>query len=119
LLRRVWRLPFHGGVGFSQLSQNMQGMLRRIGAGEFGGGGRGAGGGGRWVDGGRGYTATERDPGGGIEIVRYDTATGKRDVLMSAARLTPPQIGKPLQFSESAASADGTLMLFATNGRPP
>ena len=102
----------------AQLSQNMQDMLRRISAGEFGGGGRGAGAVGRWVDGGRGYTATERNPPGGLEIVRYDTATGTRDVLMTTVQLTPPQLGKPLQFSDNTASADGTRMLFATGGRP-
>jgi dipeptidyl-peptidase-4 len=102
----------------AQLSQNMQNMLRRIGAGEFGGGGRAAGAGGRWADGGSAYTATERTPGGGIEIVRYDTATGRRDVVMTTAQLTPPQLGKALQFVESTPSADGTRVLFATNGRP-
>ena len=104
---------------WAQLSPNMQEMLRRIHTTqEFAGGGRGAGAGGRWVDGGRGYTVTERAPAGGSEIVRYDTATGRRDVLMTAAQLTPPQLGKPLQFSDYAASADGGRMLFATNGRP-
>jgi dipeptidyl-peptidase-4 len=103
----------------AQLSPNMQDMLRRIHTTqEFGGGGRGAGASGRWVDKGQGYTATERAPDGGVEIVRYDTATGRRDVLMTAAQLTPPDLGKPLQFSEYSASADGTRMLFATNGRP-
>src|SRR5512139_3280221 len=104
---------------WAQLSQNMQDMLRRIHTtSEFGSGGRAAGAGGRWVDGGRGYTTTERAPAGGAEIVRYDTATGRRDVLMTTAALTPPQLGKPLQFSDHAVSADGTRMLFATNGRP-
>jgi dipeptidyl-peptidase-4 len=102
----------------AQLSQNMQDMLRRISSGEFGGGGRGAGSGGRWVEDGQGYTTTEQNPNGGVEIVRYDTATGARDVLMTTAQLTPPQLGKPLQSSDSASSADGKRMLFATNGRP-
>lgn len=103
---------------WAQLSQNMQDMLRRIHTTqEFSGGGRGAGAGGRWVEGGRGYTATERAAEGGTEIVRYETATGRRDVLMTAVQLTPPQLGKPLQFSDYAVSADGTRLLFATNGR--
>jgi dipeptidyl-peptidase-4 len=101
----------------AQLSQNVQDMLRRIGAGEFGAG-RAPGGGGRWVEGGRGYTAVERNPAGGADLVRYDTATGERTVLMSAAQLTPPQLGKPLQFSDYAASADGRRVIFASNGRP-
>ena len=102
----------------AQLSQNMQDMLRRINSGEFGGGRGGPGSGGRWVDGGQGYTSTERNAGGGSEIVRYDTATGKREVLMTVAQLTPPQLGKPLQFSDNTSSADSRRMLFATNGRP-
>ncbi|MCU0255528.1 MAG: DPP IV N-terminal domain-containing protein, partial [Vicinamibacterales bacterium] len=103
----------------AQLSAGTQDMLRRIHTTqEFGGGGRGAGAGGRWVDGGTGYTAAERASGGGTELIRYDTATGRRDVLMTAAQLTPPALGKPIQFSDYAMSADGRHLLFATDGRP-
>ena len=105
---------------WAQLSQNMQDWMRRLNSPEFsgGGGGRGGrggrgGGGGRWVDGGKGYIATERG-----EIVRYDTATGNREVQMSSAELTPPALGRPLQFGEYTASADGSHLLFATNPRP-
>src|SRR5512142_711233 len=103
----------------AQLSQNMQDWLRRVNSPEFSGG-RGAGGRGgrggpdsRWVDGGAGYTAAERG-----EIVRYDTATGSRQVLMTAAQLTPPQLGAPLAFGEYTSTAEGKHMLFATNPRP-
>ena len=103
----------------AQLSANVQDVLRRIHTTqEFGAGGRGAGGGGRWVEGGAGYAAIERTADGVTELVRYDTATGRRDVLMTAAQLTPPALGKPLQFSDYAISADGRRMLFAVNGRP-
>jgi dipeptidyl-peptidase-4 len=102
----------------AQLSPNMQDMMKRLAAGDFGGGRRGPGAGGRWVDGGQGYVAMERSPDGGSEIVRYETATGKRTVLMTAAQLTPPQIGKPLSFGEPASTADGKVMLFSTNPRP-
>ena len=82
----------------AQLPANMQDILRRIHTTqEFGAAGRGAGAGGRWVDGGAGYAAVERTPDGAAELVRYDTATGRRDVLMTAAQLTPPALGKPLQ----------------------
>jgi dipeptidyl-peptidase-4 len=104
----------------AQLSQNMQDMLRRINSPEFSGAGGGRGGiaiGGRWVDGGQGYTRNERNPKGGSEIVRYDTATGKREVLMSMEQLIPPQLGKPLQFSEYTSSDDAKQVLFATNPR--
>jgi dipeptidyl-peptidase-4 len=102
----------------AQLSQNMQDMLRRISSSEFGGGRGGAGAGGRWIDGGQAYTSTERNAGGASEIVRYDAATGRREVLMTAEQLTPPQLGKPLPFSENTSATDGNHMLFATNGRP-
>src|ERR1043166_8562585 len=72
----------------AQLSSNMQTMMRRIDSGEFGGG-EARGGGGRrgargsgqrrWIDGGRGYITTERG-----DVVRYDTATGERQILISA-----------------------------------
>jgi dipeptidyl-peptidase-4 len=104
----------------SLLSQNMQDILRRINAGEFGGPGggrRGGPGGGRWVDGGLGYVNIERNPKGGSDIVRYETATGKREVLLSAEQLTPPALGKPLVFTEYTPSADGKHVLFGTNGR--
>jgi len=102
----------------AQLSSNMQSMIRRINSGEFGdnvrgGDTRGARGGGqrKWVDGGRSYTSTERG-----ELVRYDTATGKREVLMSAKELTPPKIERPLSPAEASLS-NSNQMLFATNPR--
>ena len=102
----------------AQLSENMQDILRRIHTTqEFGAAGRGAGAGGRWVDDGAGYAAVERTSGGASELVRYDTATGRRDVLMTAAQLTPPALGKPLQVGDYARLADGRRMLFATSGR--
>src|SRR5512135_563306 len=92
-------LPAH--PAWAQLSKNMQEMLTRIGAGEFGaGGGRTAGSSGRWVDGGQAYVATERTSDGATELVRYDTATGQRQVVMTATQLTPPQLGKPLQVAD-------------------
>src|SRR4051812_33887805 len=97
----------------AQLSSNMQTMIRRINAGEFGG--DGGGGGARagvqrqWIDGGSGYTSIERG-----DLVRYDTATGKRVVLMTAKQLTPPGLERALQPDESTRS---NAMLFATNPR--
>lgn len=109
----------------AQLSTNLQEMIRRVNSSEFRsgsaggrGGRRGASGrGGQWVDGGAGYTRAERNPDGGRDIVRYDTATGARTVLMSAKELTPPQLGRPLEFSGYEASADGSQFLFATRPR--
>jgi dipeptidyl-peptidase-4 len=109
-----WAVP-----AAAQLSTNMQEMLRRVNSGEFGGAGarRGAGPGARWVDGGRSYERVERNPGGGSEIVGYDTATGRREVVMTIEQLTPPQLGRPLQFSEYAWSADGKRLMVAVDPR--
>ncbi len=104
----------------AQLSSNMQAMIRRIDSGEFGGearggtrGGRGARGGGqrRWIDGGRGYVMTERG-----DVVRYETATGKREVLFPGKALTPPGLERALTPGESTFSNSNRL-LFAANPR--
>jgi len=68
------------------------------------------------MDGGQSYSVVEPAPGGaGREIVRYDPATGKPDVLVSAEQLTPTQIGKPLAFAEYTWSDDGKKLMVATN----
>jgi dipeptidyl-peptidase 4 len=102
----------------AQLSSNMQSTIRRIDSGQFGGGARGGGGGRgarggerRWLDGGNGYSTMERG-----DLVRYDTATGKREVLLSAKELTPPKLERALQPIDSS-STNKNLLLFATNPR--
>ena len=95
----------------AQLSQNMQDWMRRINAGEFGAGGRG--GGGRWMDGGKAYAITEPASGGGTRSVRIDTATGARQVLPPEPPNTPPGGGRA---TAAGTSADGTKLLFSTNG---
>jgi dipeptidyl-peptidase-4 len=111
----------------AQLSKSMEDWMRRLNSPEFSGGaaargGRRAGFGGsqRWVDGGNGYSAIERS-GNGNEIVRYDTATGARQVVMSTQQLTlsaqnlpSGQPSQPLQFTQYSSSTDGRLILFAT-----
>lgn len=64
----------------------------------------------RWMDDGVTYTTVEAG-----EIVRYDAATGKRDILISKAQLTPPQTAKPLAINDYAWSADGKKLLVMTN----
>jgi dipeptidyl-peptidase 4 len=121
-LKRFTLVLALGGLPlFAQLSANMQDWMRRLDSGEFAGGaggrggrgGRGGGGGGNWVDGGKGYTAMERG-----DLVRYDTATGARTVVFTAAQLTPPELGHALAGGPVSASADGRRLLFETNPRP-
>jgi dipeptidyl-peptidase-4 len=98
-------------IAAGQPTEKLQSSLQRIfNSNEFSGGGRGGGGrrgggaGTRWIEGGRAYAAIEAG-----EIVRYDTATGKREVWVSAAQLAQKQ---PTDF---AWSADGKKLLIATN----
>ena len=70
----------------------------------------------RWLDGGAGYTTLERAEGGrGRDIVRYDTETGRREVLVPAARLVPPGDSAPLDIEGYEWSPDGTKLLIFTN----
>jgi dipeptidyl-peptidase-4 len=71
----------------------------------------------RWLDDGAFYTTVE--PSTAVkdaeDIVRYQTATGKREVLVSAAKLIPPGAKDPLLFENYAWSKDKSRMLLYTN----
>ena len=72
----------------------------------------------RWLDGGSAYTTVETAAGGrGREIVRHETATGARSVLVSAAQLTPPGDSVPLALANFAWSPDASKLLVFTNTR--
>ncbi len=74
----------------------------------------------RWLAGGAAYTTLERvpAPGRGRDIVRYDAATGAREVLVAAARLVPPGDSAPLAIENYAWSADMSRLLIYTNSQP-
>ena len=89
----------------AQPSEKLQAMLQRIfNSGEFagrGGGGRGGrGGGARWIEDGQAYATVEQG-----SIVRYDTATGARSVLVSSEHA----------ISDYAWSSDGGKVLALEN----
>src|SRR5271163_3339472 len=71
----------------------------------------------RWLDGGAFYTTVE--PSAAVkdaqDIVRYQTATGRRDVLVSAAKLIPAGEKVPLAFENYAWSKDKSRLLLYTN----
>jgi dipeptidyl-peptidase-4 len=71
----------------------------------------------RWLDDGAFYTTVE--PSTAVkdaeDIVRYQTATGKREVLVSAAKLIPPGAKDPLSFENYAWSKDKSRLLLYTN----
>jgi len=73
----------------------------------------------RWTADGKGYTALERSTSahGGRDIVRYDAASGKREVIVSAERLMMPGGKEPLEVQNYQWTADGRRLLIFTNGQ--
>ena len=70
----------------------------------------------RWIEGGAAYTTVEpAATGHGREIVRYETATGARSVLVTARELTPAGDSVPLDFDDYTWSADRSKLLLFTN----
>jgi dipeptidyl-peptidase 4 len=71
----------------------------------------------RWLDDGAFYTTVE--PSAAVkdaqDIVRYETATGKREVLVSAAKLIPAGEKVPLAFENYAWSKDKSRLLIYTH----
>ena len=72
--------------------------------------------GGEWFGAGDSYLALEPSTTpNGTDIVRYQTATGVRDVLVSAARLIPVGAKDPLPVEDYSFSPDGHQLLIFTN----
>ncbi|SPF44152.1 Dipeptidyl peptidase IV [Candidatus Sulfotelmatobacter kueseliae] len=73
----------------------------------------------RWLNGGTSYTTLEPSAKaeGARDIVRYDTATAAREVLVAASQLTPPGSDKPLAIEGYDWSADMKRVLIFTNSR--
>ncbi len=72
----------------------------------------------KWLDDGSGYTTLEpAQDGKGRDIVRYDPASGKREVLVAASRLVPPGATDPLGIDDYSWSKDGARLLIFTNTR--
>ena len=71
-----------------------------------------------WQNGGDDYTILEPSAGGkGMDIVAYDTGSGKRSVLVSAAQLTPQGAAGPLSIDDYSWSPDKKKLLIFTNTR--
>jgi len=75
----------------------------------------------RWLDGGVAYTTVEPSSAypntEAKDIVRYDTATGARMVLVSASRLVPTPQAKPIRIDDYVWSKDNKRLLIYTNSR--
>ncbi|MFC1660184.1 S9 family peptidase [Gemmatimonadota bacterium] len=72
----------------------------------------------RWLDEGR-YTTLEASTRvrGGTDIVVYDAASGRREVLVSAAAMRPEGTNDPLEIEDYVWSPGGTKLLIFTNTR--
>ncbi|MBO0721531.1 MAG: DPP IV N-terminal domain-containing protein, partial [Blastocatellia bacterium] len=70
-----------------------------------------------WLADGSGYSMLEPSPGknGGLDIVRYDAATGARTILAPADKLVPPGASSPLMIEAYEFSQDGRKALLFTN----
>jgi dipeptidyl-peptidase-4 len=74
--------------------------------------------GGAWLGIGDSYLALEPSAtAGGSDIVRYQTATGIRDILVAADRLIPAGAKTPLPVEDYRMSPDGHQVLVFTNSK--
>jgi dipeptidyl-peptidase-4 len=75
----------------------------------------------RWLDGGVAYTTVEPSTAfpssDAKDIVRYETATGARKVLVSASQLVPTPGAKPLHIDDYAWSKENNRLLIYTNSK--
>ena len=72
-----------------------------------------------WMRDGESYTTLEpsADAKAGRDLVLYRAETGKREVLVSAAKLVPAGAAEPLKIEEYAWSPDGKVLIIFTNSR--
>lgn len=71
----------------------------------------------RWLDDGAAYTTLEPSASvtGARDVVRYDTASGARSVLVDASRLRPEGRSDALEIADYAWSPDRQRLLIFTN----
>jgi dipeptidyl-peptidase-4 len=73
----------------------------------------------RWLNGGQGFTTLESPSSSPAtrDIVRYETATGKREVVVSGSELKVPNSKEPLKIEDYSLSADLNRVLIFTNSK--
>ncbi len=71
----------------------------------------------RWIDEGKYYTTLEisKDAPGGRDIVKYETETGSKEIMVSAKLLIPEGKEKPLPINNYIWSSDRKQLLIFTN----
>ena len=74
--------------------------------------------GGEWFGSGDSYLALEpAATPGGTDIIRYQTASGSRDIFVPAARLIPAGEKSPFPIESYSFSSDGGQLLLFTNSK--
>ena len=65
------------------------------------------------------YTTLESsvEAKGGRDLILCDAASGKRSVLVSAAKLVPPGASSPMAIEDYAWSPDGKVLIVFTNSK--
>lgn len=71
----------------------------------------------RFIENGKYYTTVEpsKEIPGGRDIVKYETETGKREIIVSAKSLIPAGSEKPISISNYTWSPDKNKLLIFTN----
>lgn len=71
----------------------------------------------RWIDDGKYYTTVETsiEVKGGRYIAKYETVSGKKEIMVSAKLLIPEGNDKPLSISDYIWSPDKKLLMIFTN----
>jgi dipeptidyl-peptidase 4 len=71
----------------------------------------------RFIEDGKYYTTVEtsKDTPGGKDIVKYETESGNREVMVSTKLLIPEGESKPLQISDYIWSSDKSKLMIFTN----
>ena len=73
----------------------------------------------RWMADGDSYTTLEPAAGGGPgrDLVLYRAESGKREILVAAAKLVPPGASAPIAIEDYAWSPDGKVLIVMTNSQ--
>lgn len=72
----------------------------------------------RWMKDNKSYSTLEFNPAAkGIDIVRYDVASGTKSILVNANQLLPKGAAQPLSIDNYAWSEDNNRLLIFTNTR--
>ena len=69
----------------------------------------------QWFDSGDSYTILEKLPNGAQNIVKYETATGKKNTLINSEDLIPANSDRPISIYNYEFSSDLKLVLIFTN----